>query len=116
MKGHAMRCLSLSLLAASLGAAAELKKLPANTFVPIEYRTLQFPGSDDKGQFSAQGWNKIVYDPDCKRVLLYDRWLDKTHGGYTIYGNSARGRNCSGLFASHLFSANHFSSALILSR
>jgi hypothetical protein len=34
-----------------------------------------------------QGWNKLVYDPDGKAVLFYDRWYDKKHGGYTIYGN-----------------------------
>ncbi len=68
--------------------AADLKDLPANTFVEIKYTTEQPPGAkDDKGQFARQGWNKLVYDPDGKRVLLYDRWLDKKHGGQTIYGN-----------------------------
>src|SRR5262249_37833425 len=42
---------------------------------------------DEKGMFGAQGWNKLVYDPDGKRVLFYDRWIDKKHGGGTIYGN-----------------------------
>jgi hypothetical protein len=84
-----MRCLSLLaiLAAASLCTAADLKKLPANTFVQIKYKTLQFPDANDKGRFAPQGWNKIVYDPDGKRVLFYDRWIDKKHGGYTIYGN-----------------------------
>ena len=84
-----MRCLSLlTILAmAPVCTAADLKKLPANTFVEIEYKTLQFHGADDKGRFAPQGWNKIVYDPDGKRVLFYDRWIDKKHGGYTIYGN-----------------------------
>jgi hypothetical protein len=35
----------------------------------------------------SAGWNKIVYDAENKRVLFYDRWADKKHGGYTIYGN-----------------------------
>src|SRR5262245_37934805 len=67
--------------------AADLADLPPNTFVELKYTTEQFPGSDDKGAFARQGWNKIVYDPDGKRVLLYDRWVDKKHGGWTIYGN-----------------------------
>jgi hypothetical protein len=84
-----MRRLSLLtiLATAPLCSAADLEKLPANTFVEIEYRTRQFPGAADKGRFAPQGWNKIVYDPDGKRVLFYDRWIDRKHGGYTIYGN-----------------------------
>jgi hypothetical protein len=68
-------------------SAADLANLPANTFVGIKYTTQQLPGSEEKGAFAPQGWNKIVYDPDGKRVLLYDRWVDKKHGGQTIYGN-----------------------------
>ena len=71
---------------ACAGRGADLKDLPANTFVEIKYTTDQ-PNPDDKGQFARQGWNKIVYDPDAKRVLFYDRWVDKKHGGWTIYGN-----------------------------
>jgi hypothetical protein len=67
--------------------AVDLAKLPANTFVEIPYKTQQFPNSEEKGDFARQGWNKIVYDADGKRVLLYDRWVDKKHGGWTIYGN-----------------------------
>jgi hypothetical protein len=64
-----------------------LADLPANTWGEIKYTTEQPAGAKDKGQFARQGWNKIVYDPDGKRVLFYDRWIDKKHGGYTIYGN-----------------------------
>lgn len=83
-----MRCISLLalLLFACFCRAADLKELPANTFVEIKYTTEQ-PDPNDKGKFARQGWNKIVYDPDAKRVLFYDRWLDKKHGGWTIYGN-----------------------------
>ena len=37
--------------------------------------TNTWPPSDpeEKGLFARQGWNKIVYDPDGKRVLFYDR-------------------------------------------
>jgi hypothetical protein len=72
----------------SVGSAADLEKLPANTWVEIEYTTRQ-PGTqpDEKGRFGAQGWNKLVYDADGKRALFYDRWIDKKHGGWTIYGN-----------------------------
>jgi hypothetical protein len=65
---------------------ADLAGLPANRWVEIPYTTEQPPGWE-KGQFAPQGWNKIVYDPDGKRVLFYDRWIDKKHGGWTIYGN-----------------------------
>jgi hypothetical protein len=67
--------------------AADLDKLPPNTWVEIKYTTVQPADPSEKGHFAPQGWNKIVYDPDGKRVLLYDRWIDKKHGGYTIYGN-----------------------------
>jgi hypothetical protein len=67
--------------------AADLEKLPANTWVEIKYTTEQPADPAAKGRFARQGWNKIVYDPDGKRVLFYDRWIDKKHGGYTIYGN-----------------------------
>jgi hypothetical protein len=74
------------LLLAFTCRAADLKDLRAGTFVELKYTTEQ-PDPTDKGQFARQGWNKIVYDPDAKRVLLYDRWVDKKHGGWTIYGN-----------------------------
>jgi hypothetical protein len=82
-------------LAVVLGAASvqpadgqsSLVKLPANTWVEIKYATVQPADPAEKGRYAAQGWNKLVYDPDGKRVLFYDRWIDKKHGGYTIYGN-----------------------------
>ena len=77
--------LLLAILSASRGA--DLEKLPPNTFVEIKYTTEQPADPAEKGSFARQGWNKIVYDPDGKRVLFYDRWLDKKHGGQTIYGN-----------------------------
>lgn len=84
-----MRCGSLLVILAAVSAtgAADLKDLPANTWVEIKYTTEQPPDAKDKGQFARQGWNKIVYDADGKRVLFYDRWVDKKHGGQTIYGN-----------------------------
>src|SRR5262245_42392400 len=83
-----MRYPALLLLAtATVAPAADLAKLPANTWVEIKYTTVQPVGAKEKGQFAPQGWNKLVYDPDGKRVLFYDRWIDKKHGGYTIYGN-----------------------------
>src|SRR5262245_5541916 len=85
-----MRSCSLILLLsiASAGSAADLKKLPPNTWVELKYATDQ-PSNDpaEKGHYGPQGWNKILYDADAKRVLFYDRWIDKKHGGYTIYGN-----------------------------
>jgi hypothetical protein len=67
--------------------ASDLQKLPANTWVEIPYTTQQPVDVNERGAFASQGWNKIVYDPDAKRVLFYDRWVDKKHGGQTIYGN-----------------------------
>lgn len=77
----------LLFLVALPAAAVDLADLPANTFVEIKYTTNQLPGAEEKGAFAPQAWNKIVYDPDGRRVLLYDRWVDKRHGGQTIYGN-----------------------------
>ena len=85
-----MRMLAVMTLlgSASVGRAADLAKLPANTWVEIKYTTDQ-PSDhpDDQGHWRPVGWNKLVYDPDGKRVLFYDRWVDKKHGGLTIYGN-----------------------------
>lgn len=77
------------LFAANVGAAgpADLKTLPPNTWVPIQPTTLQPAGDDERGQWRNVGWNKLVYDRVGKRVLFYDRWVDKKHGGTTIYGN-----------------------------
>jgi hypothetical protein len=67
--------------------ALDWAKLPANTWTEIPFTTEQPAGSQERGQYGSQGWNKLVYDPVGKRALFYDRWLDKTHGGQTIYGN-----------------------------
>jgi hypothetical protein len=75
------------LAAGSVARAADLAGLPDNTWVEIKYTTDQPAEADEKGTFGAQGWNKLVYDSDGKRVLFYDRWIDKKHGGWTIYGN-----------------------------
>jgi hypothetical protein len=84
-----MRCGSLLviLVVGSVCPAADLADLTPNTWVEIKYTTEQPPDAKEKGEFARQGWNKIVYDPDGKRVLFYDRWVDKKHGGQTIYGN-----------------------------
>lgn len=79
--------LILAVTVISIGQAPDLARLPANTWIEIKYATEQPAGTTDRGEFARQGWNKIVYDPDGKRVLFYDRWLDKKHGGQTIYGN-----------------------------
>ncbi len=68
-------------------AGADLASIPPNTWVPIEPKIVQPPGADERGLWINAGWNKLVYDPDGKRVLFYDRWYDKKHGGTTIYGN-----------------------------
>ena len=65
----------------SLCSAADLKRLPPNTWVEIKYTTEQPDNPSEKGQFARLGWNKLVYDPDGKRVLFYDRWVNKKHGG-----------------------------------
>ena len=80
--------LSLCGSASAWAQNIDLSKLPANTWVELKYTTLQpNDNADEKGQLAPAGWNKLVYDPDGKRVLFYDRWADKKHGGYTIYGN-----------------------------
>jgi hypothetical protein len=80
--------LTILLALASIGRAADLADLPANTWVEIKYTTNQ-PGDDpaDKGNWAPAGWNKLIYDADGKRILFYDRWADKKHGGVSIYGN-----------------------------
>ena len=83
-----MYCLSLILFGSvSAAPAADLSHLPPNTWVEIKYTTRQPADPAAKGHFARQGWNKLVYDPDGRRVLFYDRWIDRPHGGYTIYGN-----------------------------
>jgi hypothetical protein len=82
--------LAAACLIGSVGAvpAADLAKLPPNTWVEIKHTTEQ-PNTnpEEQGRLLPAGWNKLVYDPDGKRVLFYDRWFDKKHGGFTIYGN-----------------------------
>ena len=64
--------------AAVVCRAADLNKLPPNTWVEIKYTTEQPSGHpDEKGQWRPVGWNKLVYDPNGKRVLFYDRWVDR---------------------------------------
>jgi hypothetical protein len=84
-----MRCLGLIVLlgAAPIAGAQELARLPANTWAEVKYATVQPADPDEKGNWVSAGWNKLVYDPDGKRVLFYDRWHDRKHGGTTIYGN-----------------------------
>src|SRR5262245_37092148 len=95
-----MTCLLLSVcllpLATSLAAApgsadagaVDLAKLPPNTWVELKYSTEQpSDNPDEQGRLLPAGWNKLVYDADGKRVLFYDRWFDKKHGGFSIYGN-----------------------------
>src|SRR5262245_36468651 len=85
----AMRILTILMLATFVSAvsAQDLTKLPANTWVELKYTTVQPADPLEKGQWVSAGWNKLVYDPDGRRVLFYDRWHDKKHGGTTIYGN-----------------------------
>jgi hypothetical protein len=84
-----MRCVSVLVVLGTAPAAlpADLAHLPANTWVEIKCTTEQPADPGEKGAFAPQGWNKLVYDPDGKRVLFYDRWINQKHGGYTIYGN-----------------------------
>jgi hypothetical protein len=62
-------------------------KFPANTWVPVKPVTVQPESPDERGRFLNAGFNKLVYDAKNQRALFYDRWIDKKHGGYTIYGN-----------------------------
>jgi hypothetical protein len=77
----------LLLVTVSIAGAADFPRLPPNTWVELKYTTEQPADPAEKGEFARQGWNKLVYDPDGKRVLFYDRWVNKKHGGITIYGN-----------------------------
>jgi hypothetical protein len=84
---RAFVAISLLLAGSGASAGADLVSIPPNTWVPIKPETVQPAGADERGQWVNAGWNKLVYDPDGKRVLFYDRWHDKKHGGTTIYGN-----------------------------
>jgi hypothetical protein len=79
--------ISGALLLTHLSFGADLAALPANTWTPIKPVIDQPAKADEKGQWINVGWNKLVYDAAGKRILFYDRWDDKKHGGYTIYGN-----------------------------
>ena len=74
-------------LGSRIAVAADLTAIPLNTWVSIQPTIVQPAAADEKGERINAGWNKLVYDPDRKRVLFYDRWYDKRHGGTTIYGN-----------------------------
>jgi hypothetical protein len=65
----------------------DLSAIPPSTWVPIKPNIIQPTHADEQGHWNNVGWNKLVYDADGKRVLFFDRWQDKKHGGYTIYGN-----------------------------
>jgi hypothetical protein len=72
----------------TLVRAADLDNIRPNTWVELKYTVAQpNDNPEEQGQWRPVGWNKLVYDPDGKRVLFYDRWVDKKHGGITIYGN-----------------------------
>lgn len=75
------------LLHCSISFAADLSSLSPNTWVQLKPVIDQPAKADEKGQWLWVGWNKLVYDATAKRVYFYDRWDDKKHGGYTIYGN-----------------------------
>src|SRR5262249_39450503 len=68
-------------------AGTDLAGIPANTWVPLKPSLAQRTNPEEQGQWVNAGWNKLVYDADAKRVLFYDRWQDKKHGGHNIYGN-----------------------------
>src|SRR5262245_4584207 len=67
--------------------ASDMKDPPPNSWVEVKPKTAQPAAADEKGQWINAGWNKLVYDPESKRILFYDRWYDKKHGGDSIYGN-----------------------------
>jgi hypothetical protein len=85
-----MRTIGLTMLLAIIPVcrAADLTNLPPNTWMEIRFTNDQPSDQrDENGRWGPAGWNKLVYDRDGKRVLFYDRWVDKKHGGVTIYGN-----------------------------
>jgi hypothetical protein len=75
------------LVLSTASAGADLSALPANTWVALKPQIEQPADAREKGTWVNAGWNKLVWDPDGKRVLFYDRWSDKRHGGTSIYGN-----------------------------
>src|SRR5215813_9615016 len=81
------RILSVLLFTGFSAFAVDLSALPPNTWTPVKYTLDQPSGGGEKGEYAPAGWNKLIYDATGKRVLFYDRWSDKKHGGATIYGN-----------------------------
>jgi hypothetical protein len=74
-------------LAPAVCSGTDLASIPASTWVPLQPKLVQPGAADEQGRWVNAGWTKLVYDPAGKRVLFYDRWVDKKHGGTTIYGN-----------------------------
>jgi len=73
---------------ACLGAVAASGGEPAapNTWVGV---TPKYEGAPDGGTIWPSQWNpKGTYDPATGRVIVMDRWQDKTRG-ITIYANAA---------------------------
>ena len=79
--------LAVLIITPSVCGGADLSTIPANTWISINPIIVQPADVAEHGHWINAGWNKLVYDPDAKRVLFYDRWYDTKHGGYTIYGN-----------------------------
>lgn len=75
------------MMASNTVVEADPITLPANAWSPIKPKIIQLSAADEQGRWTNAGWNKLVYDSIGKRVLFYDRWVDKRHGGTTIYGN-----------------------------
>jgi hypothetical protein len=67
--------------------APDLSKIPPGTWTAIKPIPRQPDAPEENGHWMNVGWNKLVWDPAGKRVLFYDRWYDRKHGGYSIYGN-----------------------------
>ena len=72
------------LSAPARAGAADLAKLPANTWVRVKPRYVLPPS---KGRHFPMSWNKLVYDSTGKRLIYVDRWYDKVRRG-TIYANA----------------------------
>jgi hypothetical protein len=79
--------LVILIVAPAVWGADDLSTIRPNAWIPIKAVVAQPADADEHGKWMSAGWNKLVYDPDAQRVLFYDRWYDKKHGGYTIYGN-----------------------------
>jgi len=64
-----------------------LDKLAPNTWVAIKADHGATGRRERKGPVDERRLEQAGLRSDGKRVLFYDRWHDKKHGGYTIYGN-----------------------------